>query len=177
MAESADKVGQVEQVEQPSEPLQPEQAYTHTQLQQHTQQPPKPRRNLRKTKEEDSGGIDKFELPKSTVTKLAKEGVPDGAKFQKDTLLAIQKSSSVFINWLASSAQEKAHDKKNKTINAENVFAAVKEMELGGELDELLNDELAAYREIQSTGRKKDNEQEEQDVQDTNEFDPSVIEE
>ncbi|TIA74421.1 hypothetical protein E3P92_01281 [Wallemia ichthyophaga] len=171
------KVGQVEQVEQPSEPLQPEQAYTHTQLQQHTQQPPKPRRNLRKTKEEDSGGIDKFELPKSTVTKLAKEGVPDGAKFQKDTLLAIQKSSSVFINWLASSAQEKAHDKKNKTINAENVFAAVKEMELGGELDELLNDELAAYREIQSTGRKKDNEQEEQDVQDTNEFDPSVIEE
>lgn len=34
-----------------------------------------PKRNLRKSKDQESNGIDNFELPKSTVTKLAKEGV------------------------------------------------------------------------------------------------------
>lgn len=34
-----------------------------------------PKRNLRKSKDQESNGIDSFELPKSTVTKLAKEGV------------------------------------------------------------------------------------------------------
>ena len=34
-----------------------------------------PRRNLRKAKDSDGAGIDKFELPKSTVTKLAKDAV------------------------------------------------------------------------------------------------------
>ncbi|TIB96704.1 GTP binding protein [Wallemia mellicola] len=111
-----------------------------------------PKRNLRKSKDQESNGIDNFELPKSTVTKLAKEGVPDGIKFQKDTLLALQKSSSVFINYLA--AQEKAHDKSNKTVNAAHILAAVKELDIGtqkGELEEILNEELKAYKTIQET--------------------------
>lgn len=45
----------------------------------------------------------------------------------------------------ASNAQEKAHDKNNKTINAQHVFAAIKEMDIGvhnNELEGLLTEEL-----------------------------------
>ncbi|TIC13001.1 hypothetical protein E3Q15_02108 [Wallemia mellicola] len=141
-----------------------------------------PKRNLRKSKDQESNGIDNFELPKSTVTKLAKEGVPDGIKFQKDTLLALQKSSSVFINYLA--AQEKAHDKSNKTVNAAHILAAVKELDIGtqkGELEEILNEELKAYKTIQETKaanktqqqiEKEDNAAE---INNPDEFDESVL--
>lgn len=143
-----------------------------------------PKRNLRKSKDQESNGIDSFELPKSTVTKLAKEGVPDGIKFQKDTLLAIQKSSSVFINYLASAAQEKAHDKSNKTVNAAHILAAVKELDIGtqqGELEEILNEELKAYKTIQETKAANKTQQQiekEDNAAETNnpdEFDESVL--
>ena len=90
--------------------------------------------------------------------------MPDNIKFQKDSLLAIVKSSSVFINYLcksihkldmviilnactyiASAAQEKAHDKGNKTITANHVINAVKDIEIGkhnNELENLLKNEL-----------------------------------
>ncbi|TIC01773.1 hypothetical protein E3Q17_01659 [Wallemia mellicola] len=141
-----------------------------------------PKRNLRKSKDQESNGIDNFELPKSTVTKLAKEGVPDGIKFQKDTLLALQKSSSVFINYLA--AQEKAHDKSNKTVNAAHILAAVKELDIGtqkGELEEILNEELKAYKTIQETKAANKTQQQiekEDNAAETNnpdEFDESVL--
>jgi DNA polymerase epsilon subunit 3 len=45
-------------------------------------------------------GLDNFELPKSVVTKIAKSALPDGAKLQKDTVLALVKGSTVFINYL-----------------------------------------------------------------------------
>jgi len=44
--------------------------------------------------------IDQFELPKSLVTRIAKSALPDNAKLQKDTVLALVKSSTVFINYL-----------------------------------------------------------------------------
>lgn len=46
---------------------------------------------------------------------------------------------------IASAAQEKAHDKSNKTVNAAHILAAVKELDIGtqkGELEEILNEEL-----------------------------------
>jgi hypothetical protein len=48
-------------------------------------------------------GLDNFELPKSVVTKIAKSALPDGAKLQKDTVLALVKGSTVFINYLGES--------------------------------------------------------------------------
>lgn len=54
---------------------QPEQATQPEQAQQVEGQAAKPRRNLRKSKDQESAGIENFELPKSTVTKLAKEAV------------------------------------------------------------------------------------------------------
>ncbi|KAJ3576332.1 hypothetical protein NP233_g506 [Leucocoprinus birnbaumii] len=48
-----------------------------------------------------SEGIEAYELPKSVVTKIAKSALPDNAKLQKDTVLALVKGSTLFINYLA----------------------------------------------------------------------------
>jgi DNA polymerase epsilon subunit 3 len=45
-------------------------------------------------------GIDKFELPKSVVTKIAKSAIPENAKLQQATVLSLVKGSTVFINYL-----------------------------------------------------------------------------
>lgn len=50
-----------------------------------------------------SEGIDAFELPKSIVIKLAKSGIPEQSKVQKETILALLKGSTVFINLLGKS--------------------------------------------------------------------------
>jgi hypothetical protein len=47
-----------------------------------------------------SEGIENFELPKSVVTKIAKSALPDNAKLQKDSVTALVKGSTVFINYL-----------------------------------------------------------------------------
>ncbi len=47
-----------------------------------------------------SEGIENFELPKTVVTKIAKSALPDNAKLQKETVLALVKGSTVFINYL-----------------------------------------------------------------------------
>lgn len=47
-----------------------------------------------------SEGIENFELPKSIITKIAKSAIPDHAKLQKETVLALVKGSTVFINYL-----------------------------------------------------------------------------
>lgn len=52
-----------------------------------------------------SEGIENFELPKSVVTKIAKSALPDNAKLQKETVLALVKGSTVFINYLGEWAE------------------------------------------------------------------------
>jgi DNA polymerase epsilon subunit 3 len=50
--------------------------------------------------EQLSEGIENFELPKSIVTKIAKSALPENAKLQKDTVTALVRGSTVFINYL-----------------------------------------------------------------------------
>ena len=44
--------------------------------------------------------IDQYELPKSLVSKIAKSALPNHVKLQKDAVLALVKSSTVFVNYL-----------------------------------------------------------------------------
>ncbi|XP_006456454.1 hypothetical protein AGABI2DRAFT_122350 [Agaricus bisporus var. bisporus H97] len=74
-------------------------------------------------------GIENFELPKSVVTKIAKSALPDGAKLQKDTVLALVKGSTVFINYLAATAHDVALSKQHKSISASDIFKALELVE------------------------------------------------
>lgn len=98
-------------------------------------------------------GIYNYELPRSLVAKIARASVPDNCKFQKETILALLKGSTVFINCLAAGAHEIAKGKQHKSISASDVLKALEHMQLG-DLVGPLQDELPVYRELQKPGRK-----------------------
>ncbi|VDB92061.1 unnamed protein product [Peniophora sp. CBMAI 1063] len=94
------------------------------------------------------GGIEQYELPRAIVTKLAKAAVPDGTKMQRDTVTALMKGSTVFINYLAAVAQDVAHQKQHKTVNAADVLRALELIDFA-DVAGPLQEELVAYRENQ----------------------------
>ncbi|KAF4547853.1 DNA polymerase epsilon subunit D-like protein [Elsinoe fawcettii] len=63
------------------------------------------------------------------VQRLAKGVLPSNTQIQKDALLAISKSATVFVNFLASQASENALASGKKTIMPHDVYAALKENE------------------------------------------------
>jgi len=103
----------------------------------------------------NSEGIDAYELPKSLVTRIARSGLPDNVKMQKDTVLAISKGSAVFVNYLAATAHDVAASKQHKSISASDVLKAL-ELAHFGDMVPKLQIELQAYRDLQKSdkGRK-----------------------
>ncbi|KAK4703824.1 DNA polymerase epsilon subunit 3, partial [Phenoliferia sp. Uapishka_3] len=93
-------------------------------------------------------GIDNYDLPKSIVTRMAKGALPAGVMIQKDVTVALQKGSTVFVNYLAAVAHDVATDKNHKTIAASHVLEAVKQLgwEDDQELIKHLKKELTAFR-------------------------------
>jgi DNA polymerase epsilon subunit 3 len=67
-------------------------------------------------------------LPRTLTSRLARGILPANTSIQKDALLALTKSATVFISYLAATANEQS---TKKTIGPNDVLAALKEMELG----------------------------------------------
>ncbi|CAG8950596.1 hypothetical protein HYFRA_00002805 [Hymenoscyphus fraxineus] len=97
----------------------------------------------------DGINIDDFALPKSIVTKLAKGVLPPNTQIQGNAMLAMTKSATVFVNYLASHANEHAISRNQKTLSAADVFAALEELEFP-DWKEKLEGELAKWHEIQA---------------------------
>jgi DNA polymerase epsilon subunit 3 len=71
-------------------------------------------------------------LPRSTVIRLAKEVLPEGSQqLPKEAVLALLRSSTVFINYLGSEANTVAHDTFRKTLTAADVFRALEMIDFG----------------------------------------------
>lgn len=85
-----------------------------------------------------------FELPKGTINKLIHNANPD-LKVRKESKLAIQRATEIFILYLAHNANLSAKNSKRSTIQAADVLKALKEIEFGGYNDEL-NQMLTSYR-------------------------------
>ncbi|KAG8954557.1 hypothetical protein FRC03_011431 [Tulasnella sp. 419] len=90
-------------------------------------------------------GIENYELPKALVTRIAKSALPENAKLQKEVVLALNKSSTVFINYLAAAALDIAKSRSHKTIAATDIIKALQIIELQDQV-QMLEDELEAYR-------------------------------
>ncbi|PVG02412.1 histone-fold-containing protein [Serendipita vermifera] len=90
-------------------------------------------------------GIDHYQLPQSTVTRIAKSALPSNAKLQKESVLALVKGSTVFINYIGSSAQEVANARAHKTITSADVLQAL-ELTDFGDMVPGLSAELEEYR-------------------------------
>jgi len=101
-----------------------------------------------------SEGIENFELPKSVVTKIAKSALPDNAKLQKETVLALVKGSTVFINYLAATAHDVAVSKQHKSISVSDIFKALELIEFG-HLTPALEAQFQAYKALPKNEKGK----------------------
>ncbi|KAF9817913.1 hypothetical protein IEO21_03107 [Rhodonia placenta] len=101
-----------------------------------------------------SEGIENFQLPRSLITKLARSGMSEDAKMQKDVVLSYQKSATVFINYLAATAHEVAASKQHKSISASDVLKALEMVDMG-DMVQMIQQELDVYRDIQKADKNR----------------------
>ncbi|EGU11834.1 Proteophosphoglycan ppg4 [Rhodotorula toruloides ATCC 204091] len=85
---------------------------------------------------------------RAQLTSPRRGQLPVDIKLQKEVPLALVKGSTVFINYLAALSHDVATERNNKTISAQHVLDAVKQLGWndGGELHKTLKKELAAFR-------------------------------
>ncbi|TVY85373.1 DNA polymerase epsilon subunit D [Lachnellula suecica] len=100
----------------------------------------------------DGVNIEDLNLPKSIVTRLAKGVLPPNTQIQGNAMLAMTKSATVFVNYLASHANELAQQEGRKTLAVRDVFAALDDLEFP-DWKERLQAELDKYTEIQTDKR------------------------
>ncbi|KAI9722278.1 MAG: hypothetical protein M1812_001750 [Candelaria pacifica] len=103
-------------------------------------------------KDKDGVSVEELALPKTMVMRLAKGVLPANTQVQKDAMLAMSKSATVFVNYLASHAQEYTERANKKTIMPKDVLDAISELEFENFLPRL-EAELAKYNEVQ-TGKR-----------------------
>jgi len=101
---------------------------------------------------EESLGVEDLNLPKSIVQRLAKGVLPPNTQIQKDALLAMSKSATVFVNYITSAAAEKALASGKKTVMPKDVFDAMKELEFASFLPRL-EAEVTKFTSIQADKR------------------------
>ncbi|KAK5074392.1 hypothetical protein LTR64_006464 [Lithohypha guttulata] len=75
----------------------------------------------------DPVSLDDLLLPRSIVQRLAKGVLPPNTSIQKDAVLALTKSATVFISLLASTSNEMT---ERKTIQSQDVIKALREIEM-----------------------------------------------
>ncbi|KAL2212132.1 histone-fold-containing protein [Sarocladium strictum] len=105
-----------------------------------------------KKDEKDAVTIEDLTLPKSIVTRLAKGVLPPNTQIQANAILAMSKSATVFINYLASHANEHTFNANKKTISPADVFKALDDIEFGF-LKEPLEAEFAKFTALQAEKR------------------------
>ncbi|KJE90880.1 hypothetical protein CAOG_02118 [Capsaspora owczarzaki ATCC 30864] len=91
------------------------------------------------------GPGDEHDLPRSVLQRLVKEAIADGLSINKDAKTAVTKSATVFILYLTAAANEIAQKANRKTINANDVMAALESVDLA-HLQEPLQQELEAFK-------------------------------
>ncbi|KAH7330382.1 histone-fold-containing protein [Rhexocercosporidium sp. MPI-PUGE-AT-0058] len=96
--------------------------------------------------------IEDLNLPKSVVTRLAKGVLPPNTQIQGNAMLATTKSATVFVNYLASHANEHASASNRKTIGPQDVFNALEDLEFP-DFRNRLEAELAKFNEVQTDKR------------------------
>ncbi|KAL5501175.1 hypothetical protein ACEPAH_9562 [Sanghuangporus vaninii] len=120
--------------------------------------PPTPAAVVQAQQDAASDGIDYYELPKALVQRIARSSIPESSKLQKETVTALQKGSTVFINYLAGltsphSAHDIATSRQHKTVSASDVLKALEVIQFG-DMVEPLQHELQIFRENAKNPRK-----------------------
>ncbi|EEB09657.2 DNA polymerase epsilon subunit Dpb4 [Schizosaccharomyces japonicus yFS275] len=99
------------------------------------------------SKKEEKVLIDDLLLPKSIISRIVKGVLPPKTMVQRDALKSMSDSATVFINYLASAANEKALSNSRKIVSPQDVLSALDDVEFG-EFREELNEHFHAYEAL-----------------------------
>ncbi|KAJ9627875.1 hypothetical protein H2203_003093 [Taxawa tesnikishii (nom. ined.)] len=104
----------------------------------------------------ESMSVEDLSLPRTMIQRLAKGVLPANTSIQKDALLALSKSATVFVNFIANSRCQECKRERaaggKKTIQPADVLAALKEQEFEG-MVEKLEAELKRFNAVQCDKR------------------------
>ncbi|XP_022731174.1 DNA polymerase epsilon subunit 3 [Durio zibethinus] len=97
------------------------------------------------------------ELPKAIVRRVVKDKLSDCSpdydiNVHKDALLAFSESARIFIHYLSATANDICKESKRQTMNAEDIFKALEEIEFS-EFVKPLKASLAEFR-MKNAGKK-----------------------
>ncbi|KAJ2002648.1 hypothetical protein H4R26_003505 [Coemansia thaxteri] len=92
------------------------------------------------TAESNAASIEDLDFPKAVLTRLIKSSVPDNISIQKEARLGVSKAATVFVSYLAATANDCARESGHKTIMAADVFRALEAVGLGDFTDRLRKD-------------------------------------
>ncbi|KAH0544100.1 hypothetical protein FGG08_001718 [Glutinoglossum americanum] len=104
------------------------------------------------SRDKEGVSVEDYNLPRTIVQRLAKGVLPANTQIQKDALLAMSKSATVFVSYLTAYANENALRAHKRTIQPKDVLDALSELEFNDFLPRL-EAELARYTEIQTDKR------------------------
>ncbi|EGC38642.1 hypothetical protein DICPUDRAFT_13314, partial [Dictyostelium purpureum] len=85
-------------------------------------------------------------LPIANIIRIMKKALPNNAKVAKDAKETVQDCVSEFISFITSEASDKCQQEKRKTINGEDIIAAMTSLGFENYV-EPLRIYLAKYRE------------------------------
>lgn len=93
-------------------------------------------------------------LPNAVITRIIKDTLPEGVAVAKEARSAIAKAASVFVLYTTSTANSLAQKNKKKTVSAQDVFTAMKEMEFE-KFNEPLQESLEVHKKSQQSKKEQ----------------------
>lgn len=77
----------------------------------------------------NTGVINEFEPPLACIRRILKNSLPKSTNVGKDASLAFSRACGIFCIYLATCANDFARESKRQTITANDIFAAMKELD------------------------------------------------
>ncbi|XP_071517969.1 DNA polymerase epsilon subunit 3 isoform X2 [Panulirus ornatus] len=93
-------------------------------------------------------------LPNAVIYRIIKDTLPEGISVAKEARIAIAKAASVFVLYTTSTANTLAQKNKKKTVSAQDVLNAMKEMEFD-KFIEPLQESLEVHRKSQQSKKEQ----------------------
>jgi len=147
------EVGEKEESKEPSSPAQPEtaaSAETPATAASTTSTTPTPAPTPTAAADKSKGppSAVEFEPPVACVRRILKKTLPSSSNVGKDAVAAFARASGIFIIYLTACANDFARENRRQTITANDVLAAIKELEFDEFAPELTTF-LERYRELE----------------------------
>ena len=96
-------------------------------------------------------GIDDLLLPRSVVSAIAKQTLPEGMPLPKDGVTALMRSATMFTSFITAEANAIARNESRKTINQTDIHKALEKCDFASFVNPTV--ELADLRQQQRTNK------------------------